>query len=111
MRSATTGKLYKIQHRPAPSSGGGDDAGGAGSNCTPGYSPCATTLFRRGPNAKLVQLWLGHSSPSFTIATYVHLLPDDLPQVDVFAAGGNQVGTRQAETSRDARPGAEAETA
>jgi integrase len=42
---------------------------------------CATMLFRRGLNAKQVQLWLGHHSPAFTLATYVHLLPDDLPDV------------------------------
>lgn len=40
---------------------------------------CATILFRRGFNAKQVQVWLGHHSPAFTLATYVHLLPDDLP--------------------------------
>ena len=42
---------------------------------------CATVLFRNGLNAKQVQLWLGHHSPAFTLATYVHLLPDDLPEV------------------------------
>ena len=40
---------------------------------------CATSLFRGGANAKQVQMWLGHHSPAFTLATYVHLLPDDLP--------------------------------
>ncbi len=24
-------------------------------------------------------MWLGHHSPAFTLAVYVHLLPDDLP--------------------------------
>jgi integrase len=43
---------------------------------------CATRLFRNGLNAKQVQLWLGHHSPAFTLATYVHLLADDLPEVD-----------------------------
>lgn len=43
---------------------------------------CATILFRHGANAKQVQMWLGHHSPSFTLATYVHLLPDDLPEPD-----------------------------
>jgi integrase len=38
---------------------------------------CATMLFRSGANAKQVQVWLGHHSPAFTLATYVHLLPDD----------------------------------
>jgi integrase len=41
---------------------------------------CASILFRRGLNAKQVQVWLGHHSPAFTLATYVHLLPDDLPE-------------------------------
>lgn len=40
---------------------------------------CATMLFRRGLNAKQVQVWLGHHSPAFTLATYVHLLAEDLP--------------------------------
>jgi integrase len=45
---------------------------------------CATMLFRHGANAKQVQVWLGHHSPAFTLATYVHLLPDDLPDADFF---------------------------
>jgi integrase len=40
---------------------------------------CATMLFRNGLNAKQVQMWLGHHSPAFTSAVYIHLLPDDLP--------------------------------
>jgi len=40
---------------------------------------CATILFRNGLNAKQVQLWLGHHSPAFTLAIYVHLNADDLP--------------------------------
>ena len=43
------------------------------------WHTCATLLFRAGANAKQVQLWLGHHSPAFTLATYVHLLPSDLP--------------------------------
>jgi integrase len=43
---------------------------------------CATNLFRRGLNAKQVQVWLGHHSPAFTLETYVHLLSDDLPDPD-----------------------------
>lgn len=45
----------------------------------------ATILFQRGLNAKQVQVWLGHHSPAFTLATYVHLLSDDLPAVELFA--------------------------
>jgi integrase len=40
---------------------------------------CATLLFHQGANAKQVQLYLGHHSAAFTLATYVHLLPEDLP--------------------------------
>ena len=40
---------------------------------------CATRLFKSGFSAKQVQIWLGHHSPAFTMAVYVHLLPDDLP--------------------------------
>lgn len=43
---------------------------------------CATNLFRHGLNAKQVQNWLGHHSPAFTLAVYIHLLPDDLPNPD-----------------------------
>ena len=43
---------------------------------------CATMLFRHGWNAKQVQMFLGHHSPAFTLATYVHLLPNDLPEPD-----------------------------
>jgi len=45
---------------------------------------CATMLFRNGANAKQVQVWLGHHSPGFTLATYVHLLPDDAPSARFF---------------------------
>jgi integrase len=39
---------------------------------------CASRLFAAGRNAVQVQRWLGHHSPAFTLATYVHLLDDDL---------------------------------
>lgn len=38
----------------------------------------ASMLFERGANAVMVQRWLGHHSPAFTLATYVHLLDDRL---------------------------------
>ena len=50
----------------------------------------ASRLFAAGRNAKQVQCWLGHHSPSFTIDTYVHLLNAD----DV---GGPLVNPRPAE--------------
>jgi integrase len=39
---------------------------------------CATMLFAEGRNAVQVQRWLGHHSAAFTLATYVHLLDDDV---------------------------------
>jgi integrase len=39
---------------------------------------CATLLFAEGRNAVQVQRWLGHHSPAFTLAIYVHLLNNDL---------------------------------
>ncbi len=39
---------------------------------------CATLPFAEGRNAVQVQRWLGHHSPAFTLATYVHLLYGDL---------------------------------
>lgn len=47
---------------------------------------CATILFRRGHNAKQVQMWLGHHSAAFTLSTYVHFLTEDLPSVDFFGS-------------------------
>jgi len=62
---------------------------------------CATTLFRRGLNAKQVQVWLGHHSPAFTLATYVHFLADDLPDasfLDDVTGSGNNGATSPTET-------------
>jgi integrase len=39
---------------------------------------CATRLFAQGRNAVQVQRWLGHHSPAFTLARYVHLLDGDV---------------------------------
>jgi hypothetical protein len=40
----------------------------------------ASMLFEHGGNAKHVQRWLGHHSEAFTLATYVHLLSDELDE-------------------------------
>ncbi len=67
---------------------------------------CATLLFRGGYNAKQVQMWLGHHSPAFTLATYVHLLPDDLPAAaffDQLAPEADAVNAPQALPLRAAR--------
>jgi hypothetical protein len=71
---------------------------------------CATELFRRGLNAKQVQVWLGHHSPAFTMATYLHLLSDELPDSPFGGEGGNQVGTRPTESHRDGERYSLAET-
>jgi integrase len=42
----------------------------------------ASSLFRRGCNVKQVQAVLGHHSPAFTLDRYVHLIPEDLPNVE-----------------------------
>jgi integrase len=47
---------------------------------------CATMLFQAGWNAKQVQVFLGHHSPAFTLATYVHLLAEDLPSPPSFVS-------------------------
>jgi integrase len=65
---------------------------------------CATRLFRNGANAKQVKHWLGHHSPAFTLAVYVHLLPDDLPDpafLDTLAGAtkGQHERPRHAETT------------
>jgi integrase len=66
---------------------------------------CATILFRHGVNAKQVQVWLGHHSPAFTLATYVHLIPDDLPNPDFLdtltTQSGNKTATRATENTRE----------
>ncbi len=67
---------------------------------------CGSLLFRRGLNAKQVQAWLGHHSPAFTLAVYVHLLPEDLPEVDFLeqltaTEVGDERAPRGDETGRD----------
>ncbi len=66
----------------------------------------ATILFRRGWNAVQVQKFLGHHSPAFTLATYVHLLPDDLPEPDFLDEALGEIGEVIAGTG-DAEPAAQ----
>ena len=63
---------------------------------------CASLLFDGGRNAVQVQRWLGHHSPAFTLATYVHLLTDDLGDPLELAGGsGGSIGAaRGTETAR-----------
>jgi integrase len=39
---------------------------------------CASMLFAQGRSVVQVQRWLGHHSATFTLATYVHLLPGEV---------------------------------
>jgi len=76
---------------------------------------CATLLFTKGRwNAKQVQIQLGHHSPAFTLAPYVHLLPGDLPDPDFLdtltAEGATPAATRPTENDREHAPGEGAET-
>jgi integrase len=62
---------------------------------------CASLLFEHGANAVRVQRWLGHHSPAFTLATYVHLLDGDLGMPLDLALGGNRVSTGLTDPARD----------
>jgi integrase len=56
---------------------------------------CASLLFADGRNAVQVQRWLGHHSPAFTLATYVHLLDGNIgAPLDLSPQGVNRVQTR-----------------
>jgi integrase len=75
---------------------------------------CASMLFAAGRNAVQVQRWLGHHSPGFTLATYVHLLDEDLGRpldLDAEAAGGvSKVPARRPETPGDDADALDADT-
>jgi len=43
---------------------------------------CASLLFAGGKDVKVVQAWLGHSDPGFTLRTYVHLMDEGLGSAD-----------------------------
>jgi hypothetical protein len=43
---------------------------------------CASMLFDGGKNIRQVSAWLGHTDPSFTLRTYVHLMDEGLGAVD-----------------------------
>jgi integrase len=62
---------------------------------------CATLLFASGWNAKQVQRWLGHHKASFTLDTYVHLLPDDLPEPPAIGCDSNATQTGRNGPSRE----------
>jgi len=76
-----TVNLYNRVYRPA-----GKRAGVPWATFHTLRHTCATALFRHGYNPKQVQGWLGHHAASFTIDTYIHLLPDDLAAAEFFDA-------------------------
>src|SRR6185503_18678016 len=66
---------------------------------------CASLLFERGANAVQVQRWLGHHSAAFTLATYVHLLGDNVGDpldLSIELEGGNRVATQATKTDQNA---------
>jgi integrase len=58
---------------------------------------CASVLFESGKNIRQVSEWLGHSDPSFTLRTYVHLMDAGLGDADFLdeAVHVGKVGARQ----------------
>ena len=75
---------------------------------------CGSLLYlEEGWNDKEVQHALGHHKASFTLDTYIHLLPREEPRTPSFLhrQGANQVGTRHAETPQESLAAVEAETA
>ena len=67
-------------------------------------------LFEAGRNVAQVAAWLGHTDPAFTLRTYVHLLPEDLPEPDFRAGVGNARATQATEINRNGAPVAESES-
>jgi len=47
---------------------------------------CASLLFDQDRNVKQVAAWLGHTDPSFTLRTYVHLLDAGVGDADFLDA-------------------------
>jgi len=47
---------------------------------------CASLLFAAGKDVKVVQGWLGHADPGFTLRCYVHLLDEGLGTADFLDA-------------------------
>jgi integrase len=68
----------------------------------------ATRLFvGQGWNAVQVAKFLGHSDAGFTLRTYVHLLPEDLPEPNFGAKVGNKWATQASENGRNDAPAVE----
>jgi hypothetical protein len=58
-------------------------------------------------NAAQVCRFLGHSDPGFTLRTYVHLLPEDLPEPDFAVKVGNGRAAQATESDRNEAPNVE----
>ena len=57
---------------------------------------CASNLMRAGVTPKQVQVWMGHHAAAFTMTTYAHLLPDDLPDGEILGRFVNDRAVRAA---------------
>jgi integrase len=57
---------------------------------------CASNLMRAGVTPKQVQVWMGHHAAAFTMTTYAHLLPDDLPDGEILDRFVNDRAVRAA---------------
>jgi len=55
---------------------------------------------------KQEQMWLGHHSPASTLATYVHLLADDLPDHEFFGVITDPTSDQRAAEDETGDPGA-----
>jgi len=55
--------------------------------------------------------FLGHLDPGFTLRTYVHLLPEDLPEPNFGVKVGNKWATQATEISRNGDMSADVESA
>jgi integrase len=75
----------------------------AGVICTPHVwrHTCVTNLLRAGLSVKQAQVWAGHSSPTITLGIYADAMAGEVAESPFATEGGNQVGTRAAETSRN----------
>jgi integrase len=60
---------------------------------------CASLLFEQGRNVKQVADWLGHSDPSFTLRTYVHLLDAGVGDADFLDSAVKATNERPAHES------------
>jgi integrase len=80
---------------------------------------CASLQFAHGRNVRQVCRWLGHHKPSYTLDTYIHLMPDDADEpflvgealAGAAAAGATSGATQRPETAQDEAKADTAETA